>query len=137
MKKKILITQAIFFISLSLINFIFYPKSEIGVERLFIPPNKIQELLELFLLLGVSFLMCRFILESPRMLRTSLGIGLSLWILFEISKCLEHLLGFLPNYLDVPIIITISISLLAICVYVSVLYLICFVIKTIKKSKIN
>ena len=134
-KKKIIqvfLSQVVFFILLFCIKFIYYPQDYIGVERFFYVQSDIEITLEILFLLGLSLGMCYYILKSNNMINSSIWMGLSLCFLFEISKYVEHLLGFLPNYGDVPIIISILLSFVVISLYMSVLYVICLFLKKIK-----
>jgi len=99
------------------------------IERIFDAHRNVKIVLGLLLVLWISFVMCKYILKSDKMIYTSLLMGLSLCFLFEISKYIKHLLGFLPYYSDLPIAISILISLLAVFVYMSVLYVICLLWK--------
>jgi len=137
MKTKIILLQAVFFILLLCIKFIFHTICGIGTERNFYIQSNIEIILEILLLLGLSFGMCRYILKSDKMIYISLWIWLSLSFLFEISKYVEHLLGFLPHYGDVPILISIALTLVAVAIYVSILYLICLFLKTNFKSNMK
>ena len=130
--KKIILLQAVFFILLVSFKPIFHTRCDVGVERVFYFQSNIEVILGFFLLLGLSFGMCRYILKSNKMINTSLFASLSLCFLFEISKYIEHLIGFLPHYGDVPLIISIPLSLVAAFVYISILYLICLFWKKIK-----
>lgn len=99
------------------------------IERTFDAHRNIKVVLGLLLVLWISFVMCKYILRSDKMIYTSFLMGLFLCFLFEISKYIKHLFGFLPYYGDVPIVISILISVLAVFVYMSILYAICLLWK--------
>jgi hypothetical protein len=130
--KMIVLVQIVFFILWLCLKPIFHTRADVGVERVFYVQSNLEITLEIILLLGLSFVMCKYILKSNSMILASLYMGLSLFILFEISKYVEHLLGFLPNYgKDMPIIISSSLSLVATLLYMSVLYVICLLLKKV------
>jgi len=98
--------------------------------------SDVKWLLGIILLLGFSFGLCKYILKSEKMFRFSLLIGLSFFVLFEIFKYIEFISGILPRYgRDVPIIISASLSLVAILIYVTILYVVCLMWKWMGCSK--
>jgi len=125
MKIKIFFLQVIYFSLRLCLKFIFQTRYNVGTERVFYIQSNIEIILEILLLTGLSFGMCRYILKSNKMIYTSLWICLSLVFLFEVSKYIDYLLGFLPHYGDVPILISITLTLLVTVVYVTILYLLC------------
>jgi len=126
---KVVLLQAGFFTLLLCLKPIFHARSDVGVARVFYIHSKIEIILVIFLFLALSFGMCYYILKSDNMIYAALCMGLSLCFLFEISKYFEHLLGFLPHYGDVPIFISIFLSLAAIFVYMCVLSVICLLLR--------
>jgi hypothetical protein len=130
--KKIILVQIVFFILLLSFKPIFHTRCDVGAERVFYVQSNIEVMLEILLLLGLSFGMCRYMLKSANMIKTSLLAVVTLCFLFELSKYIEHLLGFFPHYGDVPIIFGIFLSLMITIVYTSILYLICLFLKKIK-----
>ena len=92
-------------------------------------PVNTKEILGIVLLLGFSFGMCRYILKSKGMLLTSFLMGISLFVVFEVAKIMEFQLGWLPRYNDVPILISMLLSLVVILAYMCILYLICLFLK--------
>ena len=135
MKTKIILFQVFFFIFLFCIKFFFHSRCDVELERVFYIQSGIEVKLEILLLLGLSFGMCSNILKSEKMFHTSLWIGLSLCFLFETSKYIEYRLGFLPNYGDVPIMVSIFLSIVTIFIYVCVLYVVCLLLKKITSNK--
>ncbi|MDL2254774.1 hypothetical protein LJB78_00640 [Bacteroidales bacterium OttesenSCG-928-J16] len=129
---KIFLLQIVFFILMFCIKFIFYPKNDIELERVFYTLSDLEVILEMILFFGLSFGMCIYILKSNKMICVSCLAGLSLCFLFEMSKYIEYLLGFLPNYGDVPIIASILLSLIATSLYMGILYLMCLLWKKIR-----
>ena len=123
--------QITFFVLLFCIKIIFQTRSNVGIERVFYIQSSTEIILGVLLFLGLSFVMCKYILKTDNMIHASLWTGLSLFFLFELSKYIEHMLGFLPNYGDVPIIISMFLSLAATLVYMCVLYVICLLLKRI------
>jgi hypothetical protein len=133
MKLKIIIAEIVFFVLLFFLKFIFCTQCDEGVERVFYIQSSIEILLKLLLLLLLSVVLCCFILKSRRMIYTSFWIALSLCFLFEISKYIKHLFGFLPYYGDVPLSISILLSFVTAFIYAFIMCLLCLFIKKIKK----
>ena len=125
MKIKIILLQIIYFSLLLCLKFIFHTRCDAGVERVFHIQSNMEVILEILLLLGLSVCMCMYILKSYKMIYTALWICLSLSLLFEASKYIDYLLGYLPHYGDVPILIGIALTIVMMVVYVSILCLIC------------
>lgn len=125
---KVVLLQIVYSVLLLCLKPIFHTPC-IGCERVFYVQTNIEIILEIVLFLGLSFSMCYYILKTKKMLIASLLMGLSLWILFEISKYVEYLMGFLPHYGDVPIIVSLILSLMGILIYMSVLYLLCLFLR--------
>jgi len=98
MKIKIFFLQVIYFSLRLCLKFIFQTRYNVGTERVFYIQSNIEIILEILLLTGLSFGMCRYILKSNKMIYTSLWICLSLVFLFEVSKYIDYLLGFLPHW---------------------------------------
>jgi hypothetical protein len=134
MKIRIIILQVAFFILLLCLKPIFHTQSAINVERIFYTQGNAEIALEIVLLLGLSFCMCKYISKTKKMFQTSFGMSLSLCLLFEISKYIEYLIGFLPNYGDVPILISILLSYGVIFFYTCLLYFICLLWKKWRSS---
>jgi hypothetical protein len=132
MKIKVILLQVIYFGLLLCLKFIFHTRCAANIERVIHIQSNMEIILELLLLLGLSFGMCKYILKSNRMMYTSLWMGLSLFFLFQVSILIEYKLGFLPNYGDVPMLIGISLNLLVMLAYVFILYLLCLFWKRIK-----
>jgi len=130
MKIKIILMQIFYFSLQFCLTLIFHTRfnGEFKAERVFITHSDWEIILEIFLLLGLSLGMGRYILKSDRMIHTTFWSGISLFLLFEASKYIEYLLGYLPNYLDVPII-SLLLSFMLIFVYMSVLYVACLLWK--------
>ena len=120
--------QIAFFILLFCLNPIFHTPC-IGCERKYDEPTWLEVILEAGLFLGLSVGMCYCLLKAERMFVTTLLMGISLCALFELSKYVEYLTGFLPHYGDVPIAASFILSLVGAIIYMSVLYLICLLIK--------
>ena len=120
MKTKIILLHVIFFILL------------FCIERIFHTQSNVKIILGSILLLGLSFCMCRYMLQSDKMIYISLWICLSLSFFFEMSKYIEHKLGYLPRYGDVPIPIGLALTLVVMVAYVSILFLICLFWKKVK-----
>lgn len=99
------------------------------IERTLDTQRSIKMILSLLLVLYFSFAMCKYILKSDKMIYTSFLMGLSLCFLFETFKYIKYLFGFLPYYGDAPIVKAILISILAVFVYMSILYAICLLWK--------
>jgi hypothetical protein len=128
---KVFLLQVVFFTFLLCLKPIFHFQCDIGAERVFYVQSNIEILLEILLLLGLSFGMCYYLLKSNNMALSSLWLGLSLCFQFEVSKYVEHLLGFLPHYGDVPLSISILLSLVSTFIYMSLLYGICLLLRKI------
>lgn len=94
-------------------------------ERVFYHQSNLEIILEAALFLGLSVSMCYCVLKARKMFATSILMGLSLWLLFEASKYVDHLVGFLPHYGDVPIMIGMLLSFAVIFIYTGILYTIC------------
>jgi len=136
MKTKVILLQVVYFSLLLCLKFIFYTRCDTSVERFIYVQSDIEVTLEILFLLGLSFGMCRYILKSKKMFCTSLWMGFSLFLLFEVSNLIEYLLGFLPNYNDVPQIIRLPLVLVVILVYMCTLYLICLYLRK-RKGKVS
>ena len=79
----------IFYFSLQFcLTLIFHTRfnGEFKAERVFITHSDWEIILEIFLLLGLSLGMGRYILKSDRMIHTTFWSGISLFLLFEASK---------------------------------------------------
>ena len=127
--KKIILLQVVFFTLLLCLKPIFHTRCDVRAERVFYVQSNIEIMLELLLFLVLSFGMCKYILKSDKMVKTAVCAGLSLCFLFELSKYIEHLLGFFPHYGDVPIMFGVFLSLLVALIYMFVLYIICLILK--------
>ena len=99
------------------------------------PQSDLKMLIELVLLVGLSWGMCRAILKSNQKLHTALWSAVSLFILFELTKYLEYTCGYLPNYTDLPILFSLLFSFTAILIYTAILYLICLLWTKLRTKK--
>lgn len=102
-----------------------------GCERVFYVQSNMEIILEIALFLGLSVGMCYFILKTKRMIVTSFLMGIPLWVLFELTKYIEYLTGYLPHYGDVPVVIGFVLSLVVMAAYMGMLYLTCVFIKRV------
>ena len=125
---RVFVIQMVYFVLRFCLKPIFHVPC-VGCERVYYVQTDIEIALEIVLFLGLTFGMCYHILKTKRMFVTSLLMGFSLWILFELSKYIEYSTGFLPHYGDVPVAISFILSLVGTIVYMSVLYLICLFVK--------
>ena len=120
--------QIVYFILRFCLKLVFHTPC-IGCERVYYVQTNIEIILEIVLFGGFTFGMCYYILKAKRMFATSLLMGFTLWILFELLKFIEYLTGFLPHYGDVPVAFSLILSLVGTTIYMSMLYLICLFIK--------
>lgn len=140
MKVKVIWLQAVYFIlRFCIITLVFYSQynGNPKPERILHIQSDTEIILELILLLGLSVGMCIYILKSNQMMGTLLLMGASLFILSEASKYIEYLLGFSINHGDMPAAICTLLSLIAIFLYVSILYFICLFLKRRMKIGIS
>ncbi len=123
MKASWFLLQVIFFVLL------------FWIECTFDTQRNIKMTFSLLLVMWFSFVMCKYILKSDKMIYTSFLMGLSLCFLFETFKYIKYLFGFLPYYGDAPIVMTILISILAVFVYMSILFAICLLYKGLLRKR--
>ena len=125
---KVFLMQIVYFILQFCLKLVFHTPC-IGCERVYYVQTNTEIILEIVLFLGLTFGMCYHILKTKRMFVSSLLMGFSLWILFELSKYIEYLTGFLPHYGDVPVAFSLILSLVGTTIYMCMLYLICLFMK--------
>jgi len=132
-KTKIILLQIAFFTLLLCVKFISRILNDVGeVEYFLYIHGSMEIILGLFLLLGLSFGVCRYVLELNKILSTFLWITLSQFLLFLGFEYIEALL-LLPHY-DAPMISHHLLSLVATLVYMCVLYTICLLWKKNRKE---
>ena len=134
--KPYCILQLLYFVLRFGLTSIFHTRciSDPKAERIFISYSNGEILLKIALLMGLSWGMGRYILQSDRMVRTTLWSGMSLFLLFEASKYMEYWLGYLPTYFDAPVL-GLLFSFLAVCIYMGMLYVTCLLWKRIRTQK--
>lgn len=136
MQTRIVILQLLYFVLRFGLTSIFHTRCISGpkAERIFISYSNGEILLKIALLMGLSWGMGRYILQSGRMVRTTLWSGMSLFLLFEASKYMEYWLGYLPTYFDAPVL-GLLFSFLAVWIYMGMLYVACLLWKRIQTQK--
>lgn len=137
MKRNVILIQLLFCGLLFCLSLIFYALyvGNSHPEPIFYPQSDLKMLIELVLLVGLSWGMCRAILKSNQKLHTALWSAVSLFILFELTKYLEYTCGYLPNYTDLPILFSLLFSFTAILIYTAILYLICLLWTKLRTQK--
>lgn len=137
MKRNVILIQLLFCGLLFCLSLIFHTLyvGNSHPEPIFYPQSDLKMLIELVLLVGLSWGMCRAILKSNQKLHTALWSAVSLFILFELTKYLEYACGYLPNYTDLPILFSLLFSFTAILIYTAILYLICLLWTKLRTPK--
>ena len=125
---KVLVIQIIYFTLRFCLKPMFHTPC-IDCERVFYVQTKTEIILEIILFLGLTVSMCYHILKTRIMYVMSFQIGLSFFVLFELSKYIEYMTGFLPHYGDIPIVISLILSLVVTTIYACILYFICLLIR--------
>ena len=86
------------------------------------------------LIIGLSYLIFLYLSKAQHLFKGYLINTFSLFLIFELMKAFEHLLGINPKYTE-NVFASMAVSFISIILYVGFITLLCHLIKIISKKK--
>lgn len=87
------------------------------------------------LIIGLTYMIFLYLSKAQKLFKGFLINIFSLFLIFELMKASEYLLGLMPKYTE-NLFVSIAASFISIALYVGFIALLCYLIKIISKKRI-